>query len=212
MEVISRNDIIKQVKNTWGHSEMNLLINEHKICICYSHRGKTILATMDGNDSIPVNAVGPFLDRLTENKRFKIKMINPESECWKKIRIGNDELKEAIEVMLGHHFPSEKHSKGSQYFSEALYEISIKHIHGNVVDIERILKNVAKSNGVKIGAIETGIRLSVLGEVNKFFSNLSDEYKKYFTISWRSTRLFVRHFSYYLLDCLYENKLGDTNI
>lgn len=212
METVVKNDIIKQVKNTWEYSEMNLLINEHKICICYSHRGKIILVSKDGNDSIQVNAVGPLLDKLTENKRYKIKMINPKSECWKKIRIGNDELKEAIEVMLSHYFPLGKQSKGSQYFSEALYEISIKHINGNVVDIERILKNVAKSNGVKIGAIETGIRTSVYREIHKFFSNLSKEYKKYFTNSWCSPRLFVRHFSYYFLDCLYENKRGDTEI
>lgn len=206
MEVISVNDVLKQMRCTTESSDIYIEITNHKIDLCCSNRGMNVSGEIDGSEIKNCNfkAVHRLLDELTENGRYSIKLINPQSTDWKKIRMSDEELRRVIDSITAD-FICETHLFGYTYLCEALYEICRKHIDGKSVNVDRTLKSIAKSRGVRPIAIDRSIKSAIKNNFREFYKNLKPEYKKYILTSWHSTRMFVRNFSHYILDCIYRS-------
>lgn len=185
--------------------EMSLKTTNHKIHLHYSDRGRSVSGEIDGSEIKNCNykAVHRLLDELTENGRYTIKLINPQSSNWKKICMSDEELRQVIDNITAD-FICETHLFGYTYLCTALYEISKQHIDGKVVNVDKVLKAIAKSRGVRPAAVDNSISTALLGNFRKFYDNLKPEYKKDILESWCSTRMFVRNFSHYILNCIYR--------
>ncbi|MCI9449670.1 MAG: hypothetical protein HFE30_05390 [Clostridiales bacterium] len=202
MEVISVIDVLKQMKFTFDSGEMSLKSTNHKISLCYSILGMNISGTLDGIEIENCNykTVHRMLDEITENGRYIIKLINPRSSKWKKIRMSDEKLRQIIDDITADYFKPDTHLFGYKYTCEALYEICRKHIDGKSVNVDRTLKSISKSRGVKSTAIQTSIYTSARNNYHEFYENLKPEYKKDILESWCTPRIFVRNFSHYTLD------------
>ena len=201
MEVISVNDVLKQMRCTTESSDISLEITNHKINLCCSNGGMNVCGKLDGAEIKNCNykAVHRMLDELTENGRYTIKLINPQSSEWKKICMSDEELRQVIDNITAD-FICETHLFGYTYLCTALYEISKKHIDGKVANIDRTLKSIAKSREVKLAAVQTSIYSAARRHFYKFYTTLTPEYQKHFHEKWYSTQMLIREFSHYLLD------------
>ena len=190
---------------TTESSDISLEITNHKINLCCSNGGMNVCGKLDGAEIKNCNykAVHRLLDELTENGRYTIKLINPQSSNWKKICMSDEELRQVIDNITAD-FICETHLFGYTYLCTALYEISKQHIDGKVVNVDKVLKAIAKSRGVRPAAVDNSISTALLGNFRKFYDNLKPEYKKDILESWCSTRMFVRNFSHYILNCVYR--------
>ena len=205
MEVISVNDVLKQMRCTIDLGEMSLKTTNHKIHLHYSDRGRSVSGEIDGAEikNCDYKVVHRLLDEITEKGRYTIKLINPQSSEWKKICMSDEELRQVIDNITAD-FICETHLFGYTYLCTALYEISKQHIDGKVVNVDKVLKAIAKSRGVRPAAVDNSISTALLGNFRKFYDNLKPEYKKDILESWCSTRMFVRNFSHYILNCIYR--------
>lgn len=204
MEVINTLDVMKYIKHSYKSGEMRLLIAKHEISLYYSKCGRTIYGQKDGIDIENCNytVVHRMLDELTENERYKIKLLNPQSSEWKKICIDDEELIRMINSITAD-FVFETHLLGYTYLNEALFDISRKHMDGKVVDVERSLKAIAKSRGIQVTSLKNTIG-STIRHYDMYVSRLAPEIKKYFIDKWCSSRMFLRDLSHYFLDCIIE--------
>jgi len=203
MEVISKMDAIKIMKGTKESGEMRLLTAGHTICLRYSNRGKTINGTCDGESIQGKSAVVyHLLDELTDNNKRKIKLFQPQSERWKKIRMSDEEINQKVieevnRVEVGRQY------KGYTYLCEALCAVCKEHIAGHVVDVVKTLRDIAKIYGVERVSLENSIRIAV-GYDWLDWNKKYPEINEYFHSAQEGTRVFIRNFSYYLLDRWYR--------
>lgn len=205
MEVISVNDVLKQMKCTIDSGEMSLKTTNHKINLHYSDRGRSVSGEIDGAEIKNCNykAVHRLLDEITDKGRYSIKLINPQSGEWKKINMNNDDLKWTIEYLTSGLIVKTQ-LLAFTYLCDALFEISKQHIDGKVVNVDKTLKAIAESRGVKPAAVDNSISTALLGNFRNFYDNLKPEYKNDILELWCSTRMFVRNFSHYILNCIYR--------
>lgn len=156
---------------------MRLLIAKHEISLYYSKWGRTIYGQKDGIDIENCNytVVHRFLDELTENKRYKIKLLNPQSSEWNKICIDDEELIRMINSITAD-FVFKTHLLGYTCLNEALFDISRKHMDGKVVDVEKSLKAIAKSRGIQVTSVKNTIG-STIRHYDMYVSKLDPEIK-----------------------------------
>ena len=206
MEVISVNDVLKQMRCTIDLGEMSLKTTNHKIHLHYSDRGRSVSGEIDGADIKNCNfkVVHRLLDEITEKGRYSIKLINPQSSEWKKINMNDEYLKLWVEHLTSGLIVKTQ-LLAFTYLCDALFEISKQHIDGKVVNVDKTLKAIAKSRGIRPAAVDNSISTALLGNFRKFYDNLKPEYKNDILESWCSTRMFVRNFSHYILDCIYRS-------
>ena len=202
MEIISKMDVLRKIKNTKESDEMCLLIAGHKICLHYSNRGKTIDGTYDEVSIQGSSAVlYHLLDELTDNKR-KIKIFNPQSKNWEKICMSDEEINQkVIEEING--VEVGRQYKGYTYLCEALCVVCKKHIAGHVVDVVKILHDIARNHGVERTSLENSIRIAA-GYDWRDWNEQYPEINQYFHPKRSGARFFVRNFSHYLLDRWYR--------
>ena len=206
MEVISVNDVLKQMRCTIDSGEMSLKTTNHKMNLCYSDRGRSVSGEIDGAEikNCDYKVVHRLLDEITEKGRYTIKLINPQSSEWKKINMNDEYLKLWVEHLTSGLIVKTQ-LLAFTYLCDALFEISKQHIDGKVVNVDKTLKAIAKSRGIRPAAVDNSISTALLGNFRKFYDNLKPEYKKDILESWCSTRMFVRNFSHYILDCIYRS-------
>ena len=186
--------------------EMSLKTTNHKIHLHYSDRGRSVSGEIDGADIKNCNfkVVHRLLDEITEKGRYSIKLINPQSSEWKKINMNDEYLKLWVEHLTSGLIVKTQ-LLAFTYLCDALFEISKQHIDGKVVNVDKTLKAIAKSRGIRPAAVDNSISTALLGNFRKFYDNLKPEYKNDILESWCSTRMFVRNFSHYILDCIYRS-------
>lgn len=203
METITTNDVLRQIKYTKKSGEMRLFIAEHRLTLRYSQNGRSIDCEKDGEtiENCNYTALHRMLRELSENQRFKIKLLHPHANPWRKIRLDDATLQKWIDKLLAD-FLGTTRALGYTYLREALHDICKKHMSGKAVTVEKTLKMVATSRGVQVSSVAATIRSAVFPHYFKSCGRLDPEYQQYFTEEWCSSTIFVRQFSHYVLDCI----------
>ena len=195
-------DVIKIIKGTKESGEMRLLTAGHIIFLHYSNRGRNVDGTCDGKSIQGSSAVVyHLLDELTDNKR-KIKLFQPQSERWKKIRMSDEEINQKV-IEEVNRVEAGRQYKGYTYLCEALCAVCKEHIAGHVVDVVKILRDIAKIHGVERVSLENSIKLAV-GYDWLDWNKKYPEINQYFNPKQVGARVLIRNFSYYLLDRWYR--------
>ena len=203
METITTNDVLRQIKYTKKSGEMRLFIAKHKLTLRFSKNARSIDCEKDGEivETCNYTALHRMLRELSENQRFKIKLLHPQAYKWRRIRLDDARLEEWIDDLVAN-FLGDTQALGCTYLHEALYDICKKHMTGKVVAVDRTLKMIAKARGILGSSVAATIRSAVFPHYFKACGRLEPEYQQHFTEEWCSSSIFVRQFSHYVLDCI----------
>ena len=203
METITISDVLRQIKYTKKSSKMRLFIAKHKLTLRYSQNSRIIDCEKDGEtlENCNYTVLHRMLEELSENERLKIKLRNPQAYKWRKIRLDDADLQEWIDDLVTE-FLGDTRALGCTYLREALYDICKKHISGKAVAVEKTLKRIAKSRGILAASVAATIRSAVFSHFHEAYDRLEPECQQHFTEEWCSSRIFVRQFSHYILDCI----------
>ncbi|MCI8554303.1 MAG: hypothetical protein HFJ80_05085 [Clostridiales bacterium] len=206
MEVISKYDILHEIRGAKESNEMRFTIAGHKIHLLYSHYGKEIVCRLDGEriQDCDLTILYHLLDDWTNARRIKIKLSNePQSGNWKKIRIDGDEMNCRIreKVMeLG----IERRYKGFDYLCEAIYMVCQLHMAGRLVDIIKIVDRLAEKHEIKRVSMEYSMRIAVESHPLDRTEWQREEIRKYHSRACAGARDVILNLSHSLLDEWYQ--------
>ncbi|MCI8554634.1 MAG: hypothetical protein HFJ80_06795 [Clostridiales bacterium] len=202
MEIISKEDVLNEIRGAREPGTMNLMISVHKVHLHYSERGKSIVSYIDGEliKDCHLTALYHLLDDLTEHKRLKIKMSNePQSKKWRRIQISDEEMEKVIRqrlIALG----VKSRCKGYVDLCEIISMVCKEHIAGHVVDAVKLADKLASKHGIKRLSMDHTIRMAVEDHLCARTEWQIKELIRYCSRPCAGARAFILNFAHSLLD------------